>query len=125
MAKDTDPNQTLHATSFLQGHNQAYVEQLYAIWAANPGAVDPSWSEYFESLRDEPLAVREEAAGAPWQRRDWPPTANGELVAALDGQWDSVPGAKEIAKKVAAKADKEGKTLDKEALRHAVLDSIR
>ncbi|MEO0819006.1 MAG: 2-oxoglutarate dehydrogenase E1 component [Pseudomonadota bacterium] len=125
MAKDANENAPLHATSFLQGHNQVYVEQLYARWVADAASVDPSWSAYFESLRDDPGAVREEAAGAPWARSDWPPTANGELVAALDGQWDEVPDPKSAAKKIAAKAKAEGKPLSEEALRAAVLDSIR
>ena len=123
MAKDANENAPLHATSFLQGHNQIYVEQLYARWVADAASVDPSWSAYFESLRDDPGAVREEAAGAPWARSDWPPTANGELVAALDGQWDEVPDPKSAAKKIAAKAKAEGKPLSEEALRAAVLDS--
>ncbi|MEM6487010.1 MAG: 2-oxoglutarate dehydrogenase E1 component, partial [Pseudomonadota bacterium] len=130
MAKDTSDNASMHESSFLQGHNQAYVEHLYAAWVADPAAVDPSWAAYFAGLADDQLAIREEAQGAPWARADWPPTANGELVAALDGQWDTIPGpvakvAKETAKKVAAKADAAGKALDAASLRKAVLDSIR
>ncbi|MEM8595033.1 MAG: 2-oxoglutarate dehydrogenase E1 component [Pseudomonadota bacterium] len=125
MAKDANENETLHATSFLQGHNQVYVEQLYAAWVRDAASVDASWSAYFEGLRDEPGAVREEAAGAPWARADWPPQTNGELVAALDGQWDSIPDPKKIAKKVSDKASAKGETLDAAALRQAVLDSIR
>ena len=65
MSKDASDNASLHDTSFLQGHNQAYVEHLYAAWAADPGSVDASWADYFDSLHEEPMAVREEAAGAP------------------------------------------------------------
>ncbi|MEO1725063.1 MAG: 2-oxoglutarate dehydrogenase E1 component [Pseudomonadota bacterium] len=125
MAKDATENQTLHATSFLQGANQVYVEQLYAAWVKDAASVDPSWADYFESLRESPDQVREEAAGAPWQRSDWPPQANGELVAALDGQWDTIPDAKAVGKKIAAKAKAEGKPMDAEAVRRGVLDSIR
>ncbi|MEM7499721.1 MAG: 2-oxoglutarate dehydrogenase E1 component [Pseudomonadota bacterium] len=125
MAKDASENETLHATSFLQGTNQVYVEQLHAAWVKDASSVDASWADYFESLREDPEAVRSEAAGAPWARSDWPPQANGELVAALDGQWDTVPDAKGVAKKIAGKAKAEGKPLDEETLRRAVLDSIR
>ncbi|MEL6767312.1 MAG: 2-oxoglutarate dehydrogenase E1 component [Pseudomonadota bacterium] len=125
MAKDATENETLHATSFLQGTNQVYVEQLYAAWVRDAASVDPSWADYFESLRESPDQVREEAAGAPWKRSDWPPQVNGELVAALDGQWDTIPDAKAVGKKIAAKAKAEGKPMDAEALRRSVLDSIR
>ncbi|MEM6972141.1 MAG: 2-oxoglutarate dehydrogenase E1 component [Pseudomonadota bacterium] len=129
MAKDQTDHAHAADLSALQGPNLSYVEQLYATWTSSPGAVDPSWGAYFESLEEDPREVREEAAGAPWARPDWPPTANGELVAALDGQWDQIPGppgkAKDVAKKVAAKADADGKKLNEAELRQAVLDSIR
>ncbi|MEO0760312.1 MAG: 2-oxoglutarate dehydrogenase E1 component, partial [Pseudomonadota bacterium] len=129
MAKDQNTAPSFSETSFLQGPNLAYVEQLYAAWAASPASVDPSWAEYFAALEEDPRDVRAEAEGAPWSRTDWPPTANGELVAALDGQWDLVPGmaakGKEAARKIAAKADAKGELLDAAALRASVLDSIR
>ncbi|MGF1554516.1 MAG: 2-oxoglutarate dehydrogenase E1 component [Paracoccaceae bacterium] len=129
MAKDTSDNATLHDTSFLQGQNQVYVEHLYAAWAADPSSVDASWADFFQGLADDPDHVRDEASGAPWARPDWPPTANGELVAALDGQWEQLPApagaAKKAAEKIAKRADAEGRTLDAGALRQAVLDSIR
>ncbi|MEM8626162.1 MAG: 2-oxoglutarate dehydrogenase E1 component, partial [Pseudomonadota bacterium] len=125
MAKDGNENQALHATSFLQGTNQVYVEQLYAAWVRDASAVDESWAEYFDSLREDPGAVREEAAGAPWARADWPPQVNGELVAALDGQWQETPDPKALGQKIAKKAEAAGQPMDAEALRRAVLDSIR
>ena len=41
---DQSPNGQFHASSFLQGHNAQYVEQLYARYASDPGSVDPSWA---------------------------------------------------------------------------------
>jgi len=35
---EQSPNDVFHASSFLQGHNAEYVEQLYARYADNPGA---------------------------------------------------------------------------------------
>ncbi|MBK0400694.1 2-oxoglutarate dehydrogenase E1 component [Limibaculum sp. M0105] len=122
---DQSPNLQFHSSSFLQGHNAEYVEQLYARYVADPASVDPSWAAYFDSLGDDPGAVTAEAEGAPWERADWPPTANGELVAALDGQWDQVPGAAKLAKKIEAKAVASGEAIDSAQLRAAVLDSIR
>jgi len=121
---DQSPNGPLRASSFLQGHNAQYVEQLYARYVSDPGSVDPSWVAYFESLGDAPEEVAAEAGGAPWARPDWPPVINGEVVAALDGNWDAVPGAKKIAEKIKATDEPKGGISDTE-LRTAVLDSIR
>jgi len=118
------PNAQFHAYSFLQGHNAQYIEQLYARYAEDPGSVDPTWAAFFAALGDEAAEIAAEAGGAPWARSDWPPCVNGELVAALDGNWDTVPDARELARKVKEKAAAKGGISDAE-LRRAVLDSIR
>ena len=38
---DQSPNSAFRDSSFLQGTNAAYVEQLYGQWAKDPAAVDP------------------------------------------------------------------------------------
>ena len=43
---DQSPNTQFHASSFLQGHNAEYVEQLYARYAANPDAVKELYLSY-------------------------------------------------------------------------------
>ncbi len=45
-------NEVLAETSFLYGGNAAFVEDLYAKWAANPASVDASWQAFFGSLND-------------------------------------------------------------------------
>ena len=40
---DQSANDLFHASSFMQGHNAEYLEQLYAQYANNPGAVDEAW----------------------------------------------------------------------------------
>ena len=47
------PNDVFHSSSFLQGHNAEYVEQLYARYADNPGAVDESWQAFFKAMGDD------------------------------------------------------------------------
>jgi len=37
---EQSPNDQFHASSFMQGHNATYPEQLYARYANDPGAVD-------------------------------------------------------------------------------------
>src|SRR5690625_6782942 len=73
---DAASNERFHDSSFLQGQNAAYVEQLYAAYARNPASVDPSWQRYFAELGDSAENVAAGAAGAPWQRPDWPPEPN-------------------------------------------------
>jgi 2-oxoglutarate dehydrogenase E1 component len=56
------------ATAF-NGANAAYLADLYARWAADPGAVDPSFSELFSALGEEARSVLGDAAGASWAPR--------------------------------------------------------
>ncbi len=37
---DRSPNTQFHASSFMQGHNVEYLEQLYARYATTPGSVN-------------------------------------------------------------------------------------
>ncbi len=120
---DHSPNDVFHASSFMQGHNAEYVEQLYARYADNPGAVDESWQAFFRSLGDAPADAKAEAAGPSWARTDWPPVPNDDLTAALDGQWPAEPEA--AGKKIKEKAAEKGVSLDESQVRAAVLDSIR
>ena len=59
---DHSPNDAFHQSSFLQGHNAEYIEQLYARYADNPGAVDESWQAFFRSLGDTEADAKAEAA---------------------------------------------------------------
>jgi 2-oxoglutarate dehydrogenase E1 component len=120
------PNDTFHASSFLQGQNADYVEQLYARFAADPAAVDASWAAFFRSLGEAEADVRRGARGASWGRPDWPPVPADELTAALTGEWPAA--AKEIkgaGDKIRAKAAEAGVAVSDDQIKRAVLDSIR
>jgi len=124
---DHPANDQFHASSFMQGHNAEYLEQLYARYAENPNAVDEAWQSFFKELGDTELA-QAEAAGPSWARTDWPPAPADDLTAALDGQWPADAPAKEtkaIAQKIAGKASEMKVEVSEEQIRHAVLDSIR
>ncbi len=43
---DQSPNDLFHASSFMQGHNAEYLEQLYARYANDPNAVDAAWKNF-------------------------------------------------------------------------------
>ncbi|WP_164738109.1 2-oxoglutarate dehydrogenase E1 component [Frigidibacter oleivorans] len=123
---DQSPNDQFHASSFLQGHNAEYIEQLYARYATDPAAVDQAWADFFRSLGDAETDVRNEAKGASWTRADWPPLPGDDLTAALTGEWPAA--AKELkgaGDKIKAKAAETGVPVTDEQIKRAVLDSIR
>ncbi len=120
---DQSPNNQFHASSFMQGHNAEYIEQLYARYADDPNAVDESWRDFFKSLGDAPADAKAEAAGPSWARADWPPVPNDDLTAALDGQWAAEPEA--AGKKIKEKAAETGVAVSEAQVRNAVLDSLR
>ncbi len=121
---DQSPNDLFHASSFLQGHNAEFVEQLYARYAQDPNAVDASWQAFFKTLGDDEGDVRREAAGPSWARADWPPQPSDELTAALDGQWGEDP-AVTVGDKIKTKAAEKGVSLTEDQVQRAVVDSLR
>ncbi|MBS9717027.1 2-oxoglutarate dehydrogenase E1 component [Pseudohalocynthiibacter aestuariivivens] len=120
---EQSPNDQFHASSFLQGHNAEYVEQLYARYANDPNAVDEAWQAFFKELGDADMDVKAEASGPSWARTDWPPVPNDDLTQALDGQWIEEP--KKAGEKIKAKAVEVGVEVSDDAIKRAVLDSIR
>ncbi|SLN66188.1 2-oxoglutarate dehydrogenase E1 component [Falsiruegeria litorea R37] len=118
------PNDVFHASSFMQGHNAEYLEQLYAQYANDPNAVDAAWAEFFRQMGDAELDVKAEAAGPSWARPDWPPMPDGDLMGALTGEWPA--GETQAAgKKIKDKAEKAGVEVSDDQIKRAVLDSIR
>ena len=123
---EQSPNSSFHASSFMQGYNAEYLEQTYARFANDPNSVDASWQAFFRALGDAELDVKREAAGPSWARSDWPPAPNDDLTAALTGEWPAAPTeARDAGRKIQAKAAEKGVELSDEAVRRAVLDSIR
>lgn len=119
---DQSANDQFRASSFLQGHNAEYIEQVYAKYAGDPSSVDAAWAEFFRQLGDAELDVKAEAKGPSWARPDWPPQPDDDLTHALDGQWAEAPA---VAQKVQAKAAEQGVVVSDEQIKRAVLDSIR
>ena len=124
---DQPKNSSFHDSSFLQGHNAAYIEQLYGQWAKDPSAVDQAWSAFFAGLGDAQDDAVREAEGASWARSDWPPAPSCDNTAALTGEWPEAtkPEAAAAAKKIAAKATELGVDLSAGQMQQAVQDSIR
>src|SRR6187455_63896 len=118
-----DANAIFANTSFLYGGNAAYIEDLYAKYEADPAAVDAEWRAFFQSLKDEKADVVKGARGASWKKPNWPVRANGDLVAALDGQWAETE--KKIGEKISATAQAKGVELTPADVLQATRDSIR
>ena len=122
---EQSPNDLFHASSFMQGHNAEYLEQLYAQYANDPNAVDAAWGEFFRQMGDAELDVKAEAAGPSWARNDWPPALDDDLTGALTGEWPAPAEAKGAGKKIKDKATAKGVTVTDDQVQRAVLDSIR
>jgi len=120
---DHPANDQFHASSFMQGHNAEYLEQMYARYADDPNAVDESWQEFFKALGDDSGAAQAEAAGPSWARADWPPMPADDLTAALTGEWPAE--AKAAGGKIAEKAKAQNVEITDDQIQRAVLDSIR
>ncbi|MEX0814256.1 MAG: 2-oxoglutarate dehydrogenase E1 component [Dongiaceae bacterium] len=61
--------------SFLSGPNAAFIAELYARYAEDPGAVAPDWRRFFADLPDDARAVLRDLRGASWS-----PTRPGIIV---------------------------------------------
>src|SRR3982751_686558 len=98
-------NEIFEATSFLNGTNAAFVEQMYAAWAPTPASVDESWQDYFAQVGEQGLSPTQLGRGPAWKRDTKPDFAAGDLIAALTGQEPPAapgkPGAKESKAKPA------------------------
>ena len=71
-------------SSFLAGANGAFIEELYARYAADPGSVDADWAAFFSDLRDEAPSVLKSLEGASWAPRAARVIGNGSDDASAD-----------------------------------------
>ncbi|MDT3685329.1 MAG: 2-oxoglutarate dehydrogenase E1 component [Pseudorhodoplanes sp.] len=117
-----DANAAFALTSFLYGGNAAYIEDLYGRYEKDPSSVDAEWQSFFQSLKDDPASVAKNARGASWKKPNWPLRANGDLVAALDGNWADTEKA--LGDKIKAKAQVRGVDLSTADVQQATRDSI-
>ncbi|WP_309666830.1 2-oxoglutarate dehydrogenase E1 component [Tabrizicola sp.] len=125
---EQSPTAAFTASSFLDGANADYVDQLQARYAADPNTVDATWAEFFRALGDSELDAKRAASGPSWARTDWPPQPVDDLTAALTGEWATPPAAKDAkaaGDKIAAKAAEMGTPVSDDQIKRAVLDSIR
>jgi|TARA_B110000240_G_scaffold91123_1_gene103537 2-oxoglutarate dehydrogenase E1 component len=118
-------NDQLHASSFMQGHNADYLEQMYARYAKDPVSVDAQWATFFAEMGDSDNDVVAQAAGPSWARSDWPPTPLDDLTSAFTGEYPTAAEAHDSGQKIAAKASEIGAPVTEEQIKRAVLDGLR
>ncbi|WP_027515001.1 2-oxoglutarate dehydrogenase E1 component [Bradyrhizobium sp. WSM1417] len=122
-----DANAAFALSSFLQGTNATYIDEIYARYEKDPSSVDAEWQDFFKSLNDQPGDISKNAQGPSWERANWPLTPQDDLTSALDGNWAEVEktvGAK-IAAKAQAKSGDKGGGLSSADLLQATRDSVR
>src|ERR1700737_3060961 len=118
-----DANAAFALSSFLQGTNAPYIDEIYARYEKDPASADTEWQEFFKNREDQPADVRKNAEGPSWGRDNWPLTPRDELTSALDGNWAEVE--KSVGTKIAAKAQAKGGELTAADVHQATRDSVR
>jgi 2-oxoglutarate dehydrogenase E1 component len=118
-----DANAAFALSSFLQGTNATYIDELYARYEKDPGSVDTEWQEFFKSLKDSPEDVQKNAEGPSWEKANWPLAPQDDLTSALDGNWAQVE--KVVGAKLQAKAQAKDSALAGVDVNQATRDSVR
>src|SRR6202049_1635966 len=118
-----DANAPFALSSFLQGTNAPYIDDIYARYEKDPASVDTEWQEFFQSLKDPPPHGRKNGEGPSWARDNWPLTPRDDLTSALDGNWAQVE--KTVGTKIAAKAQTKGAEVTAADVHQATRDSVR
>src|SRR3981189_2947047 len=118
-----DANAAFALSSFLQGTNAPYIDDLYARYEKDLTSVDADWQAFFKSLQDQPADVARNAEGPSWGRDNWPLTPRDDLTSALDGNWAQIE--KVVGTKLAARAQPKGPELTAADIHQATRDSVR
>ena len=116
-------NDAFARTSFLQGANASYIEDMQAQYERNPGSVSDEWRLFFQSLQEEQGRAEAEVGGPSWARPIQDLQQNGELIAALTGDYGSAERA--LSNKISQRAQAAGQELSPAASFRAIQDSLR
>ena len=116
-------NEKFLRTAFLSGANAAYVEEMQAEYERNPGSVSDEWRHFFESLKEEQIGPVEQARGPSWASPLREPETNGELLAALTGDYGT--SERTLRDKLHSRAQAVGFEMSPAASLRTTQDSIR
>jgi 2-oxoglutarate dehydrogenase E1 component len=116
-------NEAFAQTSFLQGANASYIEELQAQYERNPGSVSDEWRHFFASLKEEHPPAGNGHGGPSWAKALDELEDKSELTAALTADWGGLEQG--IRDRLKQKATAAGLGLDPIASVRATQDSIR
>ncbi|WP_334150567.1 2-oxoglutarate dehydrogenase E1 component [Hyphomicrobium sp.] len=125
-------NEHFLRTSFLNGVNTPYIEELQSQYEKNPGSVSDEWRLFFESMRDgaaEPSPANGEGADGRSSGPSWAQPlaqlqgAPSELVAALTGDYGEVERG--LRDRLQARAHTTGFEISPAISLRAIQDSVR
>ena len=62
-------NTIFEKTSFLQGGNSPFIEEMYLKYLKNPTSIPSSWKDFFDGLDEDQDIIKKEILGPSWSRR--------------------------------------------------------
>ena len=82
-------NEAFARTSFLQGANAAYIEEMQAQYERNPGSVSDEWRHFFASLQEDQSGDGNGHDGPSWAKplEQLEQEGDRELLGALTGDY--------------------------------------
>lgn len=131
MSRDA-ANQHFLQTSFLNGVNAPYVEEMQAQYEANPGSVSDEWRHFFESLHEDRAGGRVDDASTPHPSSSEPSWGipvnallggDGDTIAALTGDYGELAAG--LRDRIKERAHTQGFEMSPAASLRAIQDSIR
>ena len=60
-------NTIFEKTSFLQGNNSLFIEELYLEYLNDPNTVPESWKSFFDGLNEDQAVIRKEILSPSWK----------------------------------------------------------
>ena len=118
-----DSNQAFALTSFLNGVNAGYIEEMQAQYERNPGSVSDQWRLFFQSLQEEQTKGGETPSSPSWGRTLDELQPTGELVAALTADYGA--SERSVREKISQRAQEHGYDVSPAASYRATQDSLR
>ena len=116
-------NEAFLRTSFLDGANAAYIEDLYERFQENPGSVTADWRAFFTDLKERKDSVLAETSGPSWKPKNGGLYQEGEILNAFAADWGREE--QEISQKITAKAQEKGVEISREEAFRATRESVR
>ena len=116
-------NQQFLLTSFLDGANAHYIEDMHTEYVKNPGAVSEEWRRFFESLHDTTHRPAVPDEGPGWGVPMAKLQQNGDMVAALTGDYEQLESG--MRERLAQRSHQLGYDMSPVASFRATQDSIR